>query len=159
MISYLDTTAAMKLLVEEAESDALTAHLLSNDQSDRTVVASWLLHTELHCAASRHPDDIDRTSATTVLDATTLIDLARGDLLTARALPGRPMTATDLVLILGVATDYLPADRRMSGRSGSLNQRGRIGVSAADDDRNALVVPRHVPAGEQGGVSRGRTGF
>jgi uncharacterized protein len=55
--SDLDTSAAMKLLVEEAESEALTAYLQSAEVSE--VVGSWLLHTELHGAANRHPDDID----------------------------------------------------------------------------------------------------
>ena len=86
MISYLDTSAAMKLLVEEAESAALTTFLQS---ADLQIVASWLLHAELHCAANRHPDDIDATSVGIVLDTVTLIDVTRGDLLTAGVLPGR----------------------------------------------------------------------
>lgn len=90
MISYLDTSAAMKLLVDEPESDALTAHLVSPlDAGTRELVASWLLHTELHCAANRHPDDVDLASVAAILDAVTLVDLSRGDLLTAGTLPGR----------------------------------------------------------------------
>jgi predicted nucleic acid-binding protein len=109
VISYLDTSAAMKLLVEEAESDALTAHLLSGGQPDRSVVASWLLHTELHCAANRHPDDIDQSSINAVLDALTLIDLTRGDLLTAGALPGRLRSndALHLAAALRVGADEM----------------------------------------------------
>ena len=87
MIAYLDTSAAMKLLVEESESAALTAYLQSDERLD--VLASWLLHTELHCAANRHPDDIDKASVGVVLDTLTLVDVTRGDLLTAAALPGR----------------------------------------------------------------------
>jgi predicted nucleic acid-binding protein len=89
MTSYLDTSAAMKLLVEERESQALTAYLTSSDAGERQVVASWLLHTELHCAANRHPDEVDLGAVAVVLDAVTLVDLSRGDLLTAGALPGR----------------------------------------------------------------------
>lgn len=48
-----------------------------------SLVASWLLHTELHCAASRHPDDVDAASVGLVLDVITLVDITRGDLLTA----------------------------------------------------------------------------
>lgn len=87
MIAYLDTSAAMKLLVEEAESAALTTYLQAGD--DLEIVASWLLHTELHCAANRHPDDIDVTAVGVVLDTIALVELTRGDLLTAGALPGR----------------------------------------------------------------------
>lgn len=89
MSSYLDTSAAMKLLVEERESRALTTYLTSSDVGERQVVASWLLHTELHCAANRHPGDVDLESVGLVLDTVTLVDVSRGDLLTAGALPGR----------------------------------------------------------------------
>jgi predicted nucleic acid-binding protein len=88
VISYLDTSAAMKLLVEEVESEALVAKLESPER-DRRLVASWLLHTELHCAANRHPDDIELEALSAMLDVVSLIDLTRGDLLTAGTLPGR----------------------------------------------------------------------
>lgn len=39
--------------------------------------------TVLHCAANRHPDDVDLGSVGIVLDAVSLVDLTRGDLLTA----------------------------------------------------------------------------
>ncbi|HJQ41567.1 MAG TPA: type II toxin-antitoxin system VapC family toxin [Jatrophihabitantaceae bacterium] len=88
MIRYLDTSAAMKLLVEEDESAALLAELQRSGPNDR-LIASWLLHTELHCAASRHPDAIDLEAVAVLLDSVDLIDLFRGDLLTAAVLPGR----------------------------------------------------------------------
>ncbi len=88
MISYLDTSAAMKLLVEEPESAALIRYLQSSGD-ERELVASWLLHTELHCAANRHPGDVDLASVQIVLNTVVLVDLTRGDMLTAGALPGR----------------------------------------------------------------------
>jgi predicted nucleic acid-binding protein len=88
VISYLDTSAAMKLLVEEEESEALVARLESPER-DRRLVASWLLHTELHCAANRHPSAIALEALSVMLDIVSLIDLTRGDLLTAGTLPGR----------------------------------------------------------------------
>ena len=48
-LSYLDTSAAMKLVVAEPESPALVEAL----SADRRLVASWLLHTEMYCAACR----------------------------------------------------------------------------------------------------------
>ena len=108
MICYLDTSAAMKLLVEEAESAALTAYLHAATDR-RRLVASWLLHTELHCAANRHPDDIDLESVGIVLDTVSLIDLTRGDLLTAGTLPGR-LRSNDtlhLAVALRVSADEL----------------------------------------------------
>lgn len=78
--AYLDTSAAMKLLVEESESEALLRELTG---SRRRLAASWLLHTELHCAAGRNPAVIAVAAITTVLDAIDLVDLTRGDLLAA----------------------------------------------------------------------------
>lgn len=108
MICYLDTSAAMKLLVEEAESEALTTHLQSSEE-DRKLVSSWLLHTELHSAARRHPEDVDLDSVGIVLDTVTLIDLTRGDLLTAGALPGRLRSndALHLAVALRIGADEL----------------------------------------------------
>lgn len=108
MICYLDTSAAMKLLVEEKESAALAAYLQSA-AGDRQLVASWLLHTELHCAANRHPDDVDLGSAGIVLDTVSLIDLTRGDLLVAGTLHGRLRSndALHLAVALRVGADEM----------------------------------------------------
>lgn len=108
MICYLDTSAAMKLLVEESESAALTAYLQSGD-GQRQLVASSLLHTELHCAANRHPEDVDLDSVGVVLDAVSLVDLTRGDLLTAGMIPGRLRSndATHLAVALRIGADEL----------------------------------------------------
>ncbi len=84
MISYVDTSAAMKLLVAEPETGQLVAYLQSSVEGGRRrLIASWLLHTELHCAANRHPAAIDAESVGIVLDTVSLVDLTRGDLLTA----------------------------------------------------------------------------
>ncbi len=111
MISYLDTSAAMKLLVDEAESAALAHYLQSRygESEDGGLVASWLLHTELHCAANRHPESVSIDSVTVVLDTVTLVDLTRGDLLTAGTLPGRLRSndALHLAVALRVAADEL----------------------------------------------------
>jgi uncharacterized protein len=108
VISYLDTSAAMKLLVEETESGALTTYLQSADEQF-DVVASWLMHTELRCAANRHPDEVDRSAVDIVLDTVTLVDLTRGDLLTAGALPGRLRShdAVHLATALRVGADEM----------------------------------------------------
>lgn len=108
MICYIDTSAAMKLLVEESESAALAEYLRSFD-AELQLVASWLLHAELHCAARRHPADVDLESVATVLDAVTLLDVTRGDLLTAGSLPGRLRSndAVHLAAALRVGADEL----------------------------------------------------
>ncbi|UNX55365.1 type II toxin-antitoxin system VapC family toxin [Georgenia sp. TF02-10] len=79
MIRYLDTSAALKLLVDEPHSDALAADLERSLQDGDHLVASWLLYTELHCAAQRRRGIlVDAVNG--VLDAVGLIDLKREDL-------------------------------------------------------------------------------
>lgn len=49
---YLDTSAALKLVVEEAESSALARFI---DDAEADLVACWLLETEMRRAAQREP--------------------------------------------------------------------------------------------------------
>lgn len=86
MIAYVDTSAAMKLIVDEAESDPLAAHVEALIAAQETLVASMLLHTELRCAANRHPEYISPAAVAVVLSTIALVDVERGDLTTA--LPG-----------------------------------------------------------------------
>lgn len=81
-LGYLDTSAAMKLIVREAETEALLDALAATSD-DRVVVASWLLHTELHCASGRHPTAVPLAAVSGVLDRVALFDLIRGDLVAA----------------------------------------------------------------------------
>ena len=105
-ISYLDTSAAMKLILDEPQSQALTDELAGRD--DRLLVSSWLLHTEMHCAAGRHPQDVDLETVGTVLDSVSLIDLTRGDLLAAGThMPLRSNDAIHLAVALRVGADEI----------------------------------------------------
>jgi uncharacterized protein len=105
-ISYLDTSAAMKLVLDEPQSEALTEELAG--QNDRRLVSSWLLHTEMHCAAGRHPQDVDLSTMKDVLDTVSLIDLTRGDLLAASAhAPLRSNDAIHLTVALRVGADEI----------------------------------------------------
>ncbi len=110
MIVYLDTSAAVKLLVEEPESQTLTTYLQEAVvDANGEVAATWLLHTELHCAAARRPEDIDAGAVGQLLDAVTLVDLTRGDLLTAGSLPGglRSHDAIHLAVALRIGADAM----------------------------------------------------
>lgn len=101
--AYLDTSAAMKLLVDEPESEALARTLIG---SDRRLAASWLLHTELHCAAGRNPADVELASIVLLLDTVTLIDVTRGDLLSAGThAPLRSNDAVHLATALRIGAD------------------------------------------------------
>jgi predicted nucleic acid-binding protein len=102
-VAYLHTSAAMKALFDESESEALVAYL--TDQAGRTLVASWLLHTELHCAAGRRAD-LAASSLSAVLGMIDLIDITRGDLISAGTqMPLRSNDAIHLATALRVGAD------------------------------------------------------
>lgn len=103
-VSYLDTSAAMKLVAAEPESDALVEALADGHR----LVASWLLHTELHCAAGRHPQDIDRASVRAVLDTVGLADITRGDMIAAGThAPLRANDAIHLAVAIRLGVDHV----------------------------------------------------
>jgi uncharacterized protein len=105
LIIYVDTSAAMKLLVEETESAALADFLETARQGPDTLVASLLLHTELHCAANRRPENIRHEAVADVLSAVALVDLESGDLTTGPLLPGRLRSADAIHLATALRVD------------------------------------------------------
>ncbi len=103
-LSYVDTSAAMKLVVADEESAAL-AELLS---ADRRLIASWLLHTEMYCAAGRHADDVDIAAVREVLDTLNLVDLTRGDMIAAGThSPLRTNDAIHLAVAIRLGVDEI----------------------------------------------------
>ncbi len=96
MITYVETSAAMKLLVDEAESNALADKLEELRAAGETLVSSWLLHTELRCAANRHPGDVAADAVEAVLSGLALVDIERADLTAAPSLPG-PLRSADAI--------------------------------------------------------------
>ncbi|MDA8147252.1 MAG: type II toxin-antitoxin system VapC family toxin [Actinomycetota bacterium] len=106
MIVYVDTSAAMKLLVDEAESDALAEHLeKSRTRAGDTLVASLLLHTELHCASNRRPEVVHPDAVADVLSVLALVDVENGDLTTAPLLPGTLRYADAIHLATALRVD------------------------------------------------------
>jgi len=106
MIIYVDTSAAMKLLVDEAESEILAERLEeARGAGSDTLVASLLLHTELHCAANRRPEQIRPESVADVLSTIALIDVESADLTTAPLLPGRLRSADAIHLATALRVD------------------------------------------------------
>jgi predicted nucleic acid-binding protein len=100
MIVYVDTSAALKLVVEEPESGPTADFLSEAGQRGDLLVASMLLHTELHGAANRRGLPPELVNA--VLDALNLVDLTRSDLLYAAALPGRLRSADAIHLAAAI---------------------------------------------------------
>ncbi|MCC2030161.1 type II toxin-antitoxin system VapC family toxin [Microbacterium sp. YMB-B2] len=82
MLAYLDTSAALKLVIDEPESDAMEELIWDEE---RVVVSSWLLHTELHCAHARR-EGVGSALIDAVLGMTRLAEVHRADLIAAAGL-------------------------------------------------------------------------
>lgn len=103
---YLDTSAAMKLVVEERESNALQSYIEA--QSDTALVSSWLLYTEMFCTAGRVPGLIPDDTVREVLDIVELVDLTRRDLISAsRRTPLRSQNAIHLAVAARLQADEI----------------------------------------------------
>ena len=109
MIIYVDTSAVLKLVVDETESSAAATYFSVAATRGDTLVASMLLYTELHCAAHRRGFPGELVNA--VLGGLTLVDLARTDLMYAAALPGglRSADAIHLAVAIRLESDVLVA--------------------------------------------------
>jgi predicted nucleic acid-binding protein len=106
VIVYVDTSAAMKLVVDEAESAALAEMLeASKKDASKTLVTSLLLYTELHCAAKRRPEEISPDAVAEVLATLALVDVESSDLRTAAHLPGRLRSADAIHLATALRVD------------------------------------------------------
>ncbi|MHA7292442.1 type II toxin-antitoxin system VapC family toxin [Arthrobacter sp. HLT1-21] len=110
MIVYVDTSAALKLIVDERESGALAEFLTTAAQAGDQLVSSMLLYTELHCAARRRRG-IPSTVINMVLSGITLADCTRSDPMFSTALSGglRSADAIHLAVALRLQTDLLVA--------------------------------------------------
>lgn len=94
-VVYLDTSAAVKLISTEHESDALRSYL----DGGPTVVASDLLETELRRIGVRHK--IDQVLITSVLDGVTLTPLARDQFREAGLYPQAGLRSLDALHLAG----------------------------------------------------------
>lgn len=110
---YLDTSAALKLLVEEAESPAL-ARAIDDQQPD--LVASWLLDTELRRAVQRE-EALDQELVTDLLEGVSLFEAPPSLFREAGLLPGprlRSLDALHLASAIRIGVDHLVTyDARM----------------------------------------------
>ena len=121
MSVYLDTSAAAKLLVEEAESEALAAHL-DGIGGEQDLVSSALLETELRRLAVRLA--LDQSAVSDLLARVDLVDPPRSLFHEAGLLPGprlRSLDALHLATALRVDADTLVAyDARLLDAARSL---------------------------------------
>lgn len=89
MSSYIDSSAAVKLLVEEPESSALVRWLDGHPE----IVGTLLLETEVRRAARRM--GVSQSSVTEMLAGITLHDVTPGTFRQAGALPGDHLRSLD----------------------------------------------------------------
>jgi uncharacterized protein len=87
---YLDSSAALKLMVRESESRALQSWC---DRDDVELVGSDLVETEVRRIAHRR--DIPQARASAVLDGIVLHEITRGIFLEAGLLPGQMLRSLD----------------------------------------------------------------
>lgn len=89
MSSYLDSSAAVKLVVDEPESAALVRWVNNHPE----IVGTLLLETEVRRAARRV--GVSQSSVTEMLEGVTLHDLTPGTFREAGALPGDHLRSLD----------------------------------------------------------------
>ncbi|WP_375000599.1 type II toxin-antitoxin system VapC family toxin [Aeromicrobium sp. CTD01-1L150] len=95
---YVHTSAALKLIVEEAESSALAAAV---DTFDGDLAGCWLLETELRRAAQR-TEGLEQSAVSQFLDAIDLYAVPSSVFREAGLLPGTSLRSLD-ALHLAVA--------------------------------------------------------
>lgn len=109
---YLDTSAAMKLLVDEAESAELEAAIVAAT----SVSACYLLETEIRRAVGRYPG-LDQADASDLLDRVDLHDVPPSLFREAGLLSGdalRSLDALHVAAAVRLGVDAVATyDRRM----------------------------------------------
>ena len=111
---YLDTPAALKLILEEAESAALIEAI---NAERPTLAASYLLETELRRSAQRSPS-IGQARVTDLLDRVDLYEIGPATFRHAGLLPGaqlRSLDAVHLASAISIGSDEIATyDLRMA---------------------------------------------
>jgi predicted nucleic acid-binding protein len=92
MIVYLESSAAVKLMLREAESVAL-ARFCNELVETATLVTSAITETELRRAAQR--SGVPQLTATAILDRLDVADMERGMFTAAGVLPGPQLRSLD----------------------------------------------------------------
>lgn len=120
---YLDTSAALKLIVEEAESAALARAI---DDAAPDLVACWLLETEMRRAAQREPA-LSQAAVSELLDGIDLYEVPASLFREAGLLPGVQLRSPDaLHLAAAVRIDVeriVTYDARMASSARALGVR------------------------------------
>ena len=148
MIIYVDTSAVLKLVIQEPQSNALADELSAATARGDRLVASMLLYTELHCAAQRRAQ-MPVQSINTVVDSINLVDVTRADLTYAAALAGglRSADAIHLATAIRLQANVLVAydvELLAAGANAGLNV-----LSLGANSRSQRTAPRENSPGER----------
>ncbi|MGP5036091.1 type II toxin-antitoxin system VapC family toxin [Brachybacterium alimentarium] len=95
MIVYLDASAVLKILIDEPGTAAMRDSFNGWQGRGDDIVSSYLLHTELHCAARRR-GFVEREVLDMLLAGIGLIDIDRSHLLAASRL-SHPLRSADAI--------------------------------------------------------------
>ncbi|MEX0835324.1 MAG: type II toxin-antitoxin system VapC family toxin [Nitriliruptor sp.] len=125
MTTYVDTSAAAKLLVEEPESSAVAGWLDEQVWSGGIIASNLLLETELRRFAVR--EQLSQVAVTEILDRLELVEPDRALFHEAGILPGgtlRSLDALHLATVLRLdAESLLTYDVRLTAAAESLGVR------------------------------------
>lgn len=117
---YLDTSAALKLIIREAESEALIEEIGS---ARPILAASFLLETELRRVVHRVPE-LSQALVTSLLDRVDLYEVLPAMFRHAGLLPGaqlRSLDALHLATAIAIgADDILTYDQRFAEAAGQV---------------------------------------
>lgn len=120
---YLDSSAALKIVLDEAESSALA---LAIDRADAQLVGCWLLETEMLRAVPRNPD-LTYAQVKNVLEYVDIVKTPRATFQSAGYLPGAHLRSLDAIhLAAAIATSVdavLTYDTRMADSAAELGLR------------------------------------
>ena len=113
MRAYLDTSAAIKLLLNEAESAAMESLA---KQAGTQLISTYLLETELRGIATRR--GLAQSDATLLLSNVDLYALEDADFVAAGLLPGETLRSLDALHVQGalalMADAVVTYDARMT---------------------------------------------
>lgn len=104
MIVYLDTSAVLKVLIDEPDMQVMRESFNGWQLAGDDLVSSFLLHTEMHCAAQRRGVAASEV-VDTLLGAIGLIDIERAHLLAAARAPHRLRSADAIHLATALAVE------------------------------------------------------
>ncbi len=140
MTSYVETSAAAKLLVDEMESAALGTYLDGIAATGDRLVSSVLLETELRRLAVR--EDLRQAHVTDLIERFDLYDMDRSIFTEAGLLSGpslRSLDALHVAVAIRVGADVMVA---YDVRQAEAARAGGLHVIGPTDDLPGSISPR-----------------